>query len=87
MDSLRRLLSQRALILLLERWFFYLYDKFKLPIKQNDPPSNLNAPVLVNSQIINTAISSVQEYETGSGFINIKDTVNLHNNLHGMGHL
>ena len=40
--------------------FFYLSDKPKLPIKPNNPPPKLNAPVLVNSKIIDTVMSSVQ---------------------------
>ena len=67
--------------------FFYLSDKPKLPIKPNDPPPKLNAPVLVNIKIINTVMFSVQESETGSGFINGSDAVPLHNALHEMGHI
>ena len=32
-------------------------------------------------------MSSVQESETGSGFINVKDDVPLRNALHEMGHI
>ena len=32
-------------------------------------------------------MSSVQESETGSGFINGKDYVTLRNSFHGMGHI
>ena len=32
-------------------------------------------------------MSSVQESETGSGFINGKDSMNLFNSLHEMGHI
>ena len=67
--------------------FFYLSDKPKLRIKRNDTPPKLNSPVLVNSKIIDTVISSVQESETGSGFINGKDDVPLCNSLHEMGHI
>ena len=62
--------------------FFYLSDKPKLLIKPNYPPPKLNEPVPVNIKIVDTVISSVQEYETGSGFINGKDTVPLRNALH-----
>ena len=55
--------------------FLYLSDKPKLPMKSNGPPPKLNAPVLVNSKITDTVISSVQESETGSGFINGKNYV------------
>ena len=67
--------------------FFYLSDKPKLPIKPNDPPPKLNAPVPVNSKIIDTVMYSVQKSETGSGFINGKDDVPLHNALHEMDHI
>ena len=67
--------------------FFYLSDKPKLPIKPNDPPPKLNALVLVNGKIIDTVMFSVQESETGSGFINGTDAVPLHNALHEMGHI
>ena len=67
--------------------FFYLSDKPKLTIKPNDPPPKLNAPVTVNRKIIDIVISPVQEYETGSGFINVKDDAPLCNALHEMGHI
>ena len=67
--------------------FFYLSEKLKLPIKPNDPPPKLNAPVLVNSKIIDTVMPSVQESETGSGFISGKDDMTLRNTLHEMGHI
>ena len=67
--------------------FFYLYDKLKLQIKQNDPPPKLNAPVLFNRKIIDNIMSYVQESETGSGFINRKDAVPLRYSLHEMGHI
>ena len=66
---------------------FYLYDKPKPPIKPNDPPPKLNAPVLVNSKIIDTVMSSVQEYETSSSSINGKDDVPLSNYLHEIFHI
>ena len=52
--------------------FLYISDKPKLPMKPNNPPPKINAPVLVNSKIIDTVMSSVHEFETGSGFINRK---------------
>ena len=67
--------------------FCCLSDKTKLQIKSNDPPPKINAPVLVNRKIIDTVMSSVQESETGSGFINGKDAVPLRNALHEMGHI
>ena len=66
---------------------FYLSEKPKLTIKPNVPPPKLNAPVLVNSKIIDTVMSSVQESETGSGFINGKYAVPFSNSLHEMGHI
>jgi hypothetical protein len=65
---------------------FYLSDKPKLPIKPEDPVQPLNAPILVNSKVINAVMSSVQESETGSGFINAKDAIHMRTTLHEMGH-
>ena len=62
--------------------FFYLSDKPKLPIKPNDPPPKLNAPVLINRKIIDAAMSYVQEYESSSSFINLRHPVSLCNALH-----
>ena len=67
--------------------FFYLSEKPRLPIKPNDPPPKLNVTVLVNSKIINTKMSSVQESKTGSGFINGRYAVPLRNALHEMVHI
>ena len=64
--------------------FFYLSDKPKLPIQPEDPAPPLNAPILVDSKVINAVMSSVQE--TGSGFINAKDAVPMRTTLHKMGH-
>jgi hypothetical protein len=66
--------------------FFFLSDKPKLPIKPTDPAPPLNAPILVNSKVIDAVMSSVQESETGSGFINAKDAVPMRTTLHEMGH-
>jgi hypothetical protein len=66
--------------------FFYLSNKPKLPIKPNDPPPPLIAPFLVNSRIIDAVMSSVQESETGSGFINAKDAIPTRTTLQEMGH-
>jgi hypothetical protein len=66
--------------------FFYLSDKPKLPIKPGDPAPPLNAPILVNSKIIDAVMSSVQESETGSGFINAKDAIPMRTTLIEMGH-
>ena len=67
--------------------FFCILEKPKLPINPNYPPPKLNAPVLFNRKIIDTVMSSVQESETGSGFINSKYSVPLCNDLHEMGHI
>ena len=67
--------------------FFYLSNKPKPPIKSNDPPPKLNAPVNVNRKTIETVMYSVQEYETGSGFINGKHSVPLCNTLHERVHI
>ena len=67
--------------------FFDLSEKPKLPIKPNDLPPKLNEPVLFKSKIIDTVMSSVQESETGSGFINGKDADPLCNSLQEMGHI
>jgi hypothetical protein len=57
-----------------------------LPISPDDPPLPHNAPILVNSKIIDAVMSSVQESETGSGFINAKYAVPIHTILQEMGH-
>ena len=54
---------------------FCLSDKPKQPIKPNYPPLKLNAPVLVNRKIFVTDMTSIQESETGSGFIHVKDSM------------
>ena len=66
--------------------YFYLSKKPKIPINPNDPAPPLNAPILVNSKIIDAVMSSVQESETGSGFINAKDAVPIRTTLEEMGH-
>ena len=67
--------------------FFCLSEKPKLLIKPKDPPPKLNAPVIVKSKIIDTVMSSVQEYETGPVFINGKYAAPLGNDLYEMGHI
>jgi hypothetical protein len=66
--------------------YYYLSKKPKLPISPDDPPPPHNAPILVNSKIIDAVMSSVQESETGSGFINAKDAVPICTTLQEMGH-
>ena len=67
--------------------FLYLSDIPKLPLKPKDPPPKLNAPILVNSKIINIVMSSIQEPETGQGSRNSKYSVTLCNTLGEMGHI
>ena len=55
--------------------------------KSNQMILQLNAPVLINSKITDTVVSSVQESETSSGFINGKYDVPLRNALHEIGHI
>jgi hypothetical protein len=66
--------------------FCFLSNKPKLPIEPGDPAPPLNAPILVNSKVIDAVMSSVQESETGSGFINAKDAVPMRTTLIEMGH-
>ena len=66
--------------------YFYLSDKPKLPIRPDDPPPKLNGPVLVNSKVIDAVMSSTQEAETGSGYLNAKDACPLRVTLDEMGH-
>jgi len=65
--------------------YFYLSDEPKLPTKHTDPPPMHNAPILVNSKIIDAVMSSIQESETGSGFLNAKDAVPMRTTLEEMG--
>ena len=57
--------------------FFYLSDKPNLPILPDNPPPKLNAPILATSKVIPGVMSSVQEAETGMGFLNAKDAIPL----------
>ena len=66
--------------------YFFLSDKPKLPISPDDPPPQHNAPILVNSKVIPNVMSSVQESETGMGFLNARDAVPLITTLNEMNH-
>ena len=66
--------------------YFYLTEKPNLLIKPDAPPPPLNAPVLINSKIIDGVMSSVQELETISVFINEKYDVPMRTTLHEMIH-
>ena len=65
--------------------YFYLSDEPNFPIKHDDPPPMHNAPILVNSKILDVVMSSVQESKTGSGFLNAKDAVPMRTALEEMG--
>ena len=66
--------------------YFFLSSKPNFPIGPNDTPPPLNAPVQVNSKIIPNVMSSAQESETGTGYINARDAVPLRTSLDEMGH-
>ena len=61
--------------------FLYFMDIPKLPIKSKYPPPKLYARVISNRKIIDTVMSSGQEYETILGFINVKDALPRCNDL------
>ena len=71
----------------MQLWFILTLRKIKLTINPNYPPSKLNAPFLSNKKIIIAVISFVQESETGSGLISVKDAVPICNDPHEMGHI
>ena len=85
MDPFRCLLPQQMQSSLKNAGYFYLSDEPKLPIKHTYPPPMHNALILVNSKIIDAVMSSVQESETGSGFLNAKDAVPMQTPLEEMG--
>ena len=87
MDSLIHLLSQWIQILLSQRWFLLPFQQTKTTNQAKRYSTKFNAPVIVNSKIIDTAMHSVQESETVSGFINCKDSLPLRNALHKMYHI
>jgi hypothetical protein len=58
----------------------------ELPINLANPPPKHNIPILVTAKIINATISSAQEAETGTKFINTKETVSIQQTLHKVGH-
>jgi hypothetical protein len=66
--------------------YFFLSSKPNFPIGPNDTPPPLNAPIQVNSKVIPNVMSSAQESETGTGYINAKDAVPLRTALEEMGH-
>ena len=66
--------------------YFFLSDKPTLPILPTDVPPKTNAPVHVQSKVLDAVVSSAQESETGSGFVNAKIAVPLKTALTEMGH-
>ena len=48
---------------------------------QTIPPPKLNAPILATSKVIPGVMSSIQEAETGMGFLNAKDAILLQQTL------
>ena len=66
--------------------YFFLSDRPKLPIKPTDTPPKHNGAVLSICQIIDAVISSAQDTETGTCFINAKRAVPLRTTLDEMGH-
>jgi hypothetical protein len=66
--------------------YHYLSDTPTFPIKSTDPLPKHNAPILINSKIIDAVMSSAQEAETGAGFLNAKDAIPIRNTLQELGH-
>ena len=55
--------------------YHYFSNKPKLPIKSDDPPPKHNHPVLFLSKVIDAVMSSMQESETGGGYINAEEVL------------
>ena len=67
--------------------YFFLSNIPKtLPPLPDDPPPKLNAPILVNSSIIKSVVSSAAEAEFGALFYNAKDGASLRTTLQDMRH-
>ena len=66
--------------------YFFLSDKPKLPISHTDSPPKHNAPVHVQSKVLDAVVSSAQESETGSGYVNARVAVPMRTTLEEMGH-
>jgi hypothetical protein len=66
--------------------YFFLSYNVPTPPSPDDPPPPFNAPVLVNSSIINAVMSSAAEAELGALFYNAKDGCSLRTTLFDMGH-
>ena len=66
--------------------FYFLSSQPKLPINPDDPAPPINGPILTQSKIIDTVMSSAQEAETGAGFFNAQQIVLLRIALEELGH-
>ena len=66
--------------------YYYLGSRPKLPIRPDDPVPPINSPILTQSKIIDTVMSSAQEAETGAGFFNAQQLVPLRIALEELGH-
>ena len=66
--------------------FYYLSSRPNLPIRPDDRVPPINGPILIQSKIIDTVMSSAQEAETGAGFYNAQQLVPLRIALDELGH-
>ena len=66
--------------------FYYLSSRPHLPINPEDPVPPINGPILTQSKIVDTVMSSAQEAETGAGFFNAQQIVPLRIALEELGH-
>ena len=66
--------------------YHFLSDSPTYPISATDIPPPHNAPIQVISKILDTVMSSVQEAETGAGFVNGKELVPSIRTLEALGH-
>ena len=66
--------------------YHYFSNKPKLPIQYEYPPPKHNHPVLFICKVIDSVIISTQESETGGGYINAKEALQIHQTAIEMGH-
>ena len=66
--------------------FHYFSDKPTFPITSDSPAPMHNHPVMVLCKIIDAVMSSTQESETGSGFINAREGIAIRQAAIEMGH-
>jgi len=64
----------------------YLSQKLTFPILPHSPLPTHNGTILVVSKIINAVMSSAQEAENGTGFINGIEILHIRQALEDMGH-